>query len=164
MPPPGRGGCRQRRYNLLLPICRKWTVDEEWNLAPGSGHETWQREREIMRKSHAVEKTTRRRSSRILLRLPVLVGRPDASSPTEWENVETIILSRHGGLLRARQNFGVGTAIEIRMLNKDRTARARVVWKSSRPTPQGLELGFEIIDQPGFWEIRFPPDASCFSG
>jgi len=92
------------------------------------------------------------------LRVPLLVGKSDPSSSIEWESVETIMLSLHGGLLRARQNFGVGTAIEIRMQDKDRTAHARVVWKSSRPTPQGIELGFEIIDHPGFWEISFPSE------
>ena len=103
-------------------------------------------------------KSTRRRSGRILLRVPLLVGKLDPSSCTEWESVETIILSLHGGLLRARQDFGVGTVIEIRMQNRDRVAHARVVWKSSQPTPQGVELGFEITDHPGFWEISFPSE------
>lgn len=112
-----------------------------------------------MRKPHPSPKPSRRRSGRILLRLPLLVGKADSSSTTEWESVETVILSLHGGLLRARQNFGVGTALEIRMQNKDRTAHARVVWKSSQPTPQGIELGFEITDHPGFWEISFPSES-----
>ncbi len=101
---------------------------------------------------------SRRRSTRILLRVPLLVGKPGAAASAEWESVETVMLSRHGGLLRAQHDFGVGTAIEIRMRNKDRTAHARIVWKSSQPTQQGIELGFEIIDYPGFWEISFPGD------
>jgi hypothetical protein len=111
-----------------------------------------------MSKPLPFSKPSRRRSGRILLRVPLLVGKPDPSSSAEWESVETIMLSLHGGLLRARQNFGVGTSIEIRMQNKDRTAHARVVWKSSRSTPQGMELGFEITDDPGFWEIAFPSE------
>ena len=71
------------------------------------------------------------------------------------------MLSRHGGLMRAHLDLGVGASIEIRMRNPDRTAHARVVWTSSKPTPQGMELGFEIIDHPGFWEIRFPADSQA---
>jgi len=112
-----------------------------------------------MSKHHPAKTASRRRSGRILLRLPLLVGGFSASSSAEWESVETVMLSLHGGLLRTQQDFGVGTAIEIRMRNKDRTAHARVVWRSAKATPQGIELGFEIIDHPGFWEISFPSES-----
>jgi PilZ domain len=143
----------------VLISARPEAVGRRRALGGAHGPEAWQRELKLMRKQHPSPKSSRRRSSRILLRLPLLVGKSDSSSLTRWESVETVMLSRHGGLLRAQQNFGVGTSIEIRMQNKDRTAHARVVWKSSRPTPQGMELGFEIIDHPAFWEIRFPPES-----
>ncbi len=111
-----------------------------------------------MSKPHPALKSTRRRSGRILLRVPLLIGKMDTSSRAEWESVETIMLSLHGGLLRARRDFGVGTVIEIRMQDRDRVAHARVVWKSSQPTPQGVEIGFEITDHPSFWEISFPSE------
>jgi hypothetical protein len=122
-------------------------------------HGLRKREFRLMSKSHPPQKSSPRRSDRILLRVPLLVGRFSDSSATEWESVETVMVSLHGGLLRTHQDFAVDTAIEIRMRNKDRTAHARVVWKSSKPTPQGVELGFEIIDPPGFWEISFPAES-----
>ncbi len=102
----------------------------------------------------------RRRSGRILLRLPLLVGSADPNLAAHWENVETIIVSLHGGMLRTHQPFGVGAILEIRMRNPERVAHARVVWTSTEETPQGIELGFEIIDEEDFWEIKFPPDSS----
>ena len=106
-----------------------------------------------------VEKGRRnRRSARIVLRVPLLINSSTSNSETEWENVETVMVSHHGGMLRAKQNFQVGDTLDIRVRNKDRSARARIAWASSVVTPTGIELGFEILDQDGFWEINFPPD------
>jgi hypothetical protein len=100
----------------------------------------------------------RRRSTRILLRIPLIINAVGESVETEWEPVETITVSEHGGMVRAKQNFQVGDTLEIRVRDKDRSARARVAWRSTQVTPHGVELGFEILDQEGFWEISFPPD------
>ena len=48
--------------------------------------------------------------------------------------------------------------LDIRVRDRGRSARARVVWTSSKFTPGAVELGFEILDQEGFWEINFPAD------
>jgi hypothetical protein len=100
----------------------------------------------------------RRRSTRILLRVPLIINVVGDSVETEWEPVETITVSQHGAMVRAKQEFRVGDTLEIRVRNKDRSARARVAWRSTQVTPQGVELGFEILDEEGFWEISFPPD------
>ncbi len=101
----------------------------------------------------------KRRSARIVLRVPLFINSSDSNGETEWEPVETVMVSLHGGMLRARQNFQVGDTLDLRVRDKDRSARARVVWTSSEMTSNGaIELGFEILDQEGFWEINFPPD------
>jgi len=92
------------------------------------------------------------------MRIPLIINVVDGSAQTEWEPVETIMVSKHGAMVRAHQDFQVGSILEIRFRNKDRIARARVAWKSSRVTPHGIELGFEILDEEGFWEMTFPPD------
>ncbi len=99
-----------------------------------------------------------RRSTRILMRIPLIINATDASANTQWEPVETITISQHGAMVRAQQDFPVGAILEVRVRDKDRSARARVAWKSSKVTPEGIELGFEILDQEGFWEISFPAD------
>ncbi len=68
------------------------------------------------------------------------------------------MVSLHGAMIRTKRKFEVGDTLDIRVRDKDRSARARVVWRSSEVTPKGLELGFEIVDQTGFWDIRFPAD------
>jgi hypothetical protein len=101
----------------------------------------------------------RRRSARIVLRVPLFINSSDTNGETEWEPVETVMVSLHGGMLRAKQNFQVGDTLDLRVRDKERSARARVVWTSSEMTSSGVvELGFEIMDQEGFWEINFPPD------
>jgi len=104
------------------------------------------------------EKSSRRRSTRILLRVPLIINVAQESPETDWESVETVTVSQHGGMVRTRQNFTVGDTLEIRIRNGDRTARAHVAWTSSKLTANGFELGFEIIDDDNFWEITFPPD------
>jgi hypothetical protein len=126
----------------------EWPADPQQASAPAARMET------------ATSENTRprRRSSRILLRIPLIINVVNSPSETEWEPVETITVSQHGAMIRTQQNFRVGDTLEIRVRNKDRSARARVAWKSSVLSPQGMELGFEILDEDGFWEINFPPD------
>jgi len=102
--------------------------------------------------------TARRRSTRILLRIPLLINMVREADEPAWERVETVTVSKHGGMVRARESYQVGDALEIHVREKGRSAHAKVVWTSSRVTPQGVELGFEILDDEAFWEITFPPD------
>jgi hypothetical protein len=100
---------------------------------------------------------TRRRSLRIVMRVPLFVNAVDSLGLTDWEQVETLVISLHGGLMRTRQSFPVGALLELRMCLSDRTARARVVWTNSGASEKGYELGFETLE-PGFWDVQFPPD------
>ena len=114
----------------------------------------------VMTDNSKLNPPLRRRSGRILLRLPLIIGSADPDPAADWENVETIMVSLHGGMVRTHLDLRVGAIMEIRMRGKAQVAHARVAWTSAEKTPQGIELGFEIIDQQGFWEIKFPPD-SC---
>lgn len=111
-----------------------------------------------MEKKAGQKPAHQRRSARIVLRIPLLVNEAGNSPETQWEPVETVMVSEHGGMIRAKQNFQTGTTLDIRVRNKDRFAQARVVWTSTKVNAQGMELGFEIVDQVGFWDIKFPPD------
>jgi PilZ domain len=118
-----------------------------------------------MEKHSSGKPPSRRRSSRILLRLPLLVSAADSGSDPQWEKVETIMVSSHGGMIRARQKFTVGTTLDIRMQNGEmKSARARVVWEAAQQTPRGAEVGFEILDDADFWGISFPPESWDASG
>ena len=94
----------------------------------------------------------------MVLRIPILIRVANGSMETEWEAVQTVLVSLHGGLIRTHQLFPVGTSLDIRMQYQERSAQARVAWRSLEPTELGFDLGFEILDPPGFWEFDFPPD------
>ena len=106
----------------------------------------------------STERKTRRRSLRIVMRVPLYVSPADAPATAEWEPVETLVISLHGGMIRSRQQFAVGTTLDIRMQNSQRSTRGRVVWTAARTSGPVFEVGFEILDPPGFWEINFPED------
>ncbi len=110
--------------------------------------------------SASAAKRTRRRSIRIVMRVPLYVSASNAPSTEEWEPVETLVLSLHGGLLRSRRGFPVGATLDIRMRNEQRSARCRVVWtgKGRGGNAVDFDVGFELLDPPGFWEVNFPAD------
>jgi hypothetical protein len=106
----------------------------------------------------STERKFRRRSVRIVMRVPLYVSPANAPSTDEWESVETLVISLHGGMIRSRQQFPVGTTLDIRMRNSQRFTRGRVVWTAAGARGFAFEIGFEILEPPGFWEIKFPED------
>ncbi len=104
----------------------------------------------------------RRRSMRIVLRVPLLITSADADGQSDWEPVETAVVASHGGLIRTRQKFPVGSKLQIRTRDGFREAEARVVWTSLELNGKGYELGFEILGPPGFWGVKFFPDRGPF--
>lgn len=111
-----------------------------------------------MKEDKTPARRPRRRSTRIVLRVALLINSADPSIPAEWEQVETRVVSRHGGLISTRQFFPVGAILDVRRRDRERSARVRVVWTSPEATPNGVDMGFEILDDAGFWEIEFPFD------
>jgi hypothetical protein len=104
------------------------------------------------------ERISRRRSLRIVMRVPLYVSSADAAASTEWEPVETLVISLHGGMIRSRKQFPVGTTLDIRKRDSQRFTRGRVVWTAAGAREFVFEVGFEILEPPGFWEVNFPED------
>jgi len=100
----------------------------------------------------------RRRSLRIVMRVPLYVSPAGASYPEEWEPVETLVISMYGGMIRSRKQFPVGTTLDIRKRDSQRFTRGRVVWTAAGAREFAFEVGFEILEPPGFWEVNFPED------
>jgi hypothetical protein len=111
-----------------------------------------------MENDDRTEEVPRRRSARVVLRIPILVRPANGSAEAEWEAVQTVLVSLHGAMIRTHQLLCEGSSLDIRMRDQERSARARVAWRAPEPTDQGYDLGFEILDPPGFWEFDFPPD------
>jgi PilZ domain len=106
----------------------------------------------------STEQKSRRRSLRIVMRVPLYVSPAGASYPEEWEPVETLVISMYGGMIRSRKQFPVGTTLDIRKRDSQRFTRGRVVWTAAGAREFAFEVGFEIMEPPGFWEVNFPED------
>jgi len=106
----------------------------------------------------STEQTSRRRSLRIVMRVPLYVCPVGAAATDEWEPVETLVISMYGGMIRSRKQFPVGTTLDIRKRDTQRFTRGRVVWTAAGAREYVFEVGFEILDTPGFWEVNFPKD------
>lgn len=104
------------------------------------------------------EQMIRRRSLRIVMRVPLFVCPADSPATAEWEPVETLVISLHGGMIRSRRPYPIGTKLDIRMRNRQRSTSGRVVWTSAGGKGVPYEVGFEILEPPGFWDIKFPLD------
>jgi len=104
----------------------------------------------------SAEQSDRRRSLRIVMRVPLYVSPANAPASAEWEPVETLVVSMHGGMIRTRQKFPVGTTLDIRMRNAQKSTRGRVVWTSVGTRDRPFDVGFELLEPPGFWGIKFP--------
>ena len=114
----------------------------------------------VLMEGVSTERTNRRRSMRIVMRVPLYVSPTNAPATDEWESVETSVISMHGGLIRSRNQFPVGTTLDIRKRSNQRFTRGRVVWTAAWESDSAFEVGFEILDPPGFWEVNFHADRS----
>jgi PilZ domain len=111
-----------------------------------------------LREDVSTGRTVRRRSMRIVMRIPLYVSPSGSAYSEEWEPVETLVISLHGGMIRSRRQFPVGTTLDIRKRDSQRFTRGRVVWSAAGAREYVFEVGFEILEPPGFWEMNFPED------
>ena len=100
----------------------------------------------------------RRRSSRVLLRIPLIVAVKNPNGELSWHPAETQILSRHGALIRSGSQIGPGGLLEVVWRSKNRTADARVIWSGKRNKDAGFDVALEFVHEGNFWEVWFVPD------
>jgi hypothetical protein len=100
--------------------------------------------------------TYSRRGVRITKRLHVML-RPAGTNPPLGEMAETIVLSRHGGMLATRAAFALDDVVFLWWPEGKRGADAKIV--SRRQGVAGLlDLGFEFVGEDDFWRLNFPED------
>jgi len=97
----------------------------------------------------------------MVMRVPLLVNLSSAPPLSEWEPVETVVISLHGGMIRTHRGIPVGTTLDIRMRHTQRSARGRVVWSGQEVTAHTVDVGFEFLEPPGFWGVHFPAPRSA---
>jgi len=100
----------------------------------------------------------RRRSQRVLLRLPILIVARGADNQHVSENAFTTNVSAHGALLSLSMRVTLNQKILIRHTETLEEQFVRVVHVT--PASEGKsEVGVEFLrPAPKFWRISFPPD------
>ena len=103
----------------------------------------------------------RRRSPRVLIRIPIKVFSNDGLGQPVLAAAEAVTVSRFGALLWAPIEPGLGTVIEVLNALNEEVKEFRVVRVVKSARDGVFELGVEML-QPleGFWGIHFPNETS----
>ncbi len=100
-----------------------------------------------------------RRSTRLVIRIPVNVSGVATRGETISEKGETLLISRHGALIHMPSSAKIDTTLEVMNLHSHQVEKFRVV--SVQKRKDGYNVGVEILTpQEEFWAIRFPPETS----
>jgi hypothetical protein len=100
----------------------------------------------------------RRRSERVLLKVPVLLSLTSRDGLVTEERTCTQVVNAHGGLLELEMEISVGQDF---LLTNSKTGVSRectVVRTEQSLTTRGLLIAFQFATpSPDFWPIVFPP-------
>jgi hypothetical protein len=100
----------------------------------------------------------RRRSQRVLLRMPIQVIARGAGNEHISENAFTSSVNAHGALIFMTTKVDVGNKLIIKNTETDEEQFVRVI--RTNPAPEGrTEVAIEFLrPAPKFWRIAFPPE------
>jgi hypothetical protein len=100
----------------------------------------------------------RRRSSRVLIRIPVKVYSDGVQGQPVDTPAEAVAVSRYGALLRTSFSPALGSRIEVLNGNSQEIQEFRVI--RVKDTSNGVfELGVEILyPARNFWGLHFPDE------
>jgi hypothetical protein len=101
--------------------------------------------------------TSRRRSQRVLLRMPIFVVTINAEKQPLSEQSHTVVVNAHGGLILLSMKVFVGQSLIIRNLETGEERSCRVAF--TNPSQDGKhEVGLEFsAHAANFWRVSFPP-------
>src|SRR5271166_5485910 len=100
--------------------------------------------------------SNRRRSQRVLLRIPVqVIGRGPDRKPFS-ELTHTAVVNAHGGLIYLTLKVTPGQAVILKNPETSEEQLCRVI--RADPGPDGrTEVGLEFVKPaPNFWRVSFP--------
>ena len=100
-----------------------------------------------------------RRSSRIVISIPVEVMGRDADGNEIREVTTTKYVNKHGGLLFVEQPFPLGAEVFVGIPHVERKQKCKVVWVSKERDERGrYSIGVELERAENFWGVQFPPE------
>lgn len=103
---------------------------------------------------------SRRRGSRLPLRIPVIVAGKDFEHQTFNEPAETLDVGKFGAKILTSRRLRLGSLVSLRRTHSDKTESFRVVYVGE-PDPETHKnpVGLELSSIEDFWGHSFPPDA-----
>lgn len=101
-----------------------------------------------------------RRSSRIAKQLAVVLRWRDRDGNPREELAETVMLSRHGGLLLSPTSFKPGEDLFLWWPQAEKGAGIRIVFRQLGSAENLAQLGFEFVGVENFWGIDFPSEVA----
>lgn len=108
--------------------------------------------------TESTEGANRRRSERVMLKVPVLLSLSSREGLVTEETTSTRVVNAHGGLLGLQMEISAGQQF---LLTNSKTGVARectVVRTQPAPGARGLLVAFQFATPaPNFWPIVFPP-------
>ena len=95
-----------------------------------------------------------RRSSRVLVTLPLAVSGQKSDGSHVSGAAETILVNRHGAKIRSSVPLETKMEVRVAMLAPYKWRVGQVVWADSGES----EYGIELFRPENFWGIYFPPE------
>ena len=100
----------------------------------------------------------RRRSERVLIRVPLKLRAIGTQTPPSLEEAEAIVVSRYGALLRSPAPLVTGSTVELAHGFSKQVEKFRVIWVGPNQKSGQHDVGVEsLTTREDFWGIRFPP-------
>jgi PilZ domain-containing protein len=99
----------------------------------------------------------RRRSDRVLLRIPITLYGLSMENQHVTVEGETADISRAGALIYAPSAFRQGAILEVTSKFTKQCEKFRVIWMSDQPRHGQFAIGIEMLTpRDDFWGISFP--------
>ncbi len=99
----------------------------------------------------------KRRSQRVVLRVPVVVHRVPREGPPFYEGTHTLVVNAHGALIALAANVAPDQRLVLQNVLSGEEEECRVVFTERKLTgPTEVAIEFKR-PAPNFWHIAFPP-------
>lgn len=99
----------------------------------------------------------KRRSSRVFVKIPVLVTGKNNEGRNFRESSTTIVINAHGGLLTMSNSVSMDSILFVANPVTQEEQECRVVFLGTAGD-KGLRVGLEFLSPaPHFWGVEFPP-------
>jgi hypothetical protein len=106
----------------------------------------------------ATDGANRRRSERVMLKIPVCLSITSSEGIVMEENTYTEVVNAHGGLLSLEMEISAGQHFLLTNSKMGITRECSVVRAQESPARRGRVVAFQFATpSPDFWPVVFPP-------